>query len=99
MREYTRLIHNNLIFLVPLGESGPSHGILCEDESKAHEYKLALALGTHPDPEKAPEYYEERSIAGITFKVFEIKVLRDASVDEPEPNCCQSGCPGCPYFP
>lgn len=97
MREYTRLIHENLILLVPLGEAAPSHGILCEDEAMAHEYKLALALGTHPDPDKAPDFYEAISHDSLHFPLFKIIKGRDVSVDEPASNCCESGCPGCPW--
>lgn len=97
MREYTRLIYQNLILLVPLGEQVPSHGIICENEAMAHEYKLALGLGTHPDPDKSPESYESIAKEGIDFPVYQIIQRRDLTLDEPDSSCCESGCPGCPW--
>lgn len=97
MREYTRVVTENLILLVPLGEVSPSHGIICEDEAKAHEYKLALGLGTFADPEKAPENYQVVENDKIPFPLFVIITERDSSIDEADSSCCQSGCPGCPW--
>jgi hypothetical protein len=97
MMEYRRLIYENLILLVPLGEEAPSHGIICENEAMAHEYKLALGLGTHPDPDKSPSSYNPIPFEELPFPLYKIIQERDVTVDEPESNCCESGCPGCPW--
>jgi len=100
MREYTRIVQDNLIILVPLGEETPSHGILCSDVAQAHEYKLALGLGTHPDPEKAPGNYDKAASdiqSQFPYPIFVIGIKRDSSIDEDNSGCCESGCPGCPW--
>lgn len=100
MREY-RLDESekdqNNYYLVPLGETKPNHVILFKDRDKAHKFRLALGLGTHPDPEKSPDSYSFGSRYYLGSKIFEPSDELNTVEDEFDPGCCQSGCPGCPW--
>jgi hypothetical protein len=101
MREY-KLIHDQIdgvavIYLIPSGESPPSHAIRFESKEKAHEYKLALGLGTHPDPQRKTEAYTLLKETYAGNPVYEILEARSTVDEVRDPGCCESGCPGCPW--
>lgn len=104
MREY-KLIHEqnsqgeeeDFFYLVPLGERPIGHAIRFTSKDKAHEYKLALGLGTHPDPQVNAHIYTLLSQTYQEAPLYEVLVERDLVDEEREPGCCQSGCPGCPW--
>lgn len=96
MREY-KLIERDYFYLVPLGESPPGHVIRFADKTKAHEYRLALGLGTHTDPDKTPENYRLMPEKYGQAPIYEVSVERAIPDEERDPGCCQSGCPGCPW--
>lgn len=73
------------------------YSILCSSKEQAHEIKLSLILDTLVCPKKAPELYTK--INDFIYAPKDI-AFRDEveSLSEEELNCCQSGCPGCPYY-
>lgn len=101
MREYKLIFDNtdgkDIVFLIPVGESPVSHAIRFEDKDKAHEYKLALGLGTHPDPQVRPDAYRLLAEEYAGAPMWEVFLERVSPNEEVEPGCCQSGCPGCPW--
>lgn len=97
MREYKILHDNPHCYLIPIGESPPSHAIRFETPEKAHEYKLALGLGTHPDPQKSPQSYKVLSETYCQSPVYQVGEVRTEPEDYKAPGCCQSHCPGCSW--
>lgn len=103
MKEYILIKHQEedgqqLFILMPLSPTTPGYGLLFKDSAKAHEYKLALGLGTFPTLKQAPQNYQ--LITDVKFNeidLYEIIVERDNSNDTMAPHCCKSGCDGCPW--
>ncbi len=85
-------------YLRPLGSQGkPTHILRFKDASEAHQYRLVLGLGTHPDPDKSPQAYKTTGENYGDIPILEVLEERVTQEEEYDPGCCQSGCPGCPW--
>ena len=94
MRDYKHSNENNTFYL-----SCDSHRIIFDSFAEAHQYKLALGLGTFPDPEKEPKNYcvipqPDNNV----LKTYRVIIKRDTKSEEwADEACCHSGCPTCPW--
>jgi hypothetical protein len=106
MREYATIIDRQedrdedkteLFYLAPIGTNKPEHLILCLDAKDAHSLKLALGLGTQPDPSKKPHYYQLLPESFNGAPVYKVIKREEVQENWTDPGCCESGCPGCPW--
>ncbi len=97
MKEYSLIIEGDTYYLLPLGEEKPSYAIKFNSKEMAHEYKLALALGTYPTRKKSPKSYEACAENYNNIPTYITTGQRDKDADEVDSSCCESGCPGCPW--
>jgi len=97
MTDFTKIFDKETkIFHVQEDCEKTSFRISFMEEVKAHEWMLALRLGTVEVPEKSPESYRfMREEGGILY--FQALKTLDIDNDWDPGSCCQSGCPGCPW--
>lgn len=101
MKEYVLIVDDGdqeeFFYLLPQLENTPSYALQFKKREQAHEYKLALALGTYPTLKNSPNSYEFIGELYQGVPTYKVTGQRDKTHDEAEPDCCQSGCPGCPW--
>jgi len=98
MSEYKLIeLHDKENCLLQALTSGKYY-IFCNDKQEAHTFKLSLMLETLANPIEAPELYDLYEVKGYQ-NVHRPKSLAFADDEAEDINsCCQSGCPGCPYY-
>lgn len=100
MKEYTLIRDENnpeRYFLLPTGDLSPRYALAFDSKEMAHEYRLALGLGTYPTYAMAPENYDISSFKYEDVPTYKIVKPRENAQDLVAPNCCKSGCDGCPW--
>ena len=69
--------------------------VVFTDKSKAHQFKLALALGTSVGPWDSVENYT--LVSSREGSYFYKVGIQESDPGWKEESCCQSGCPGCEW--
>lgn len=96
MREYKILQESDQYFLGCFGPEGDLlYRIMMADHDTAHQYKLALGLGTHPSPQSCPDYYEKVEDSSELYKI--VIAYKQQEEESGVTACCQTGCPNCPW--
>jgi hypothetical protein len=96
MQDYKILTEDDQYFLACYQDSGElKHRITMPDSDTAHQYRLALGLGTHPTPLMNHAFYR---LIGEDPRTFDVVVEFKAKEDDSQVStCCHSGCPNCPW--